>query len=91
MSPHPSSVTAPRRRVADGTVLNRQKTGSESCQCPHSWGGRGVGDALGEESESVQKPPYFMVESGQDQGNADGWPRHSQKRDITPWECGLPS
>ena len=43
VSPHPSSVTAPRHRVADGTVLNRQKTGSESCQCPHSWGGRGAG------------------------------------------------
>ena len=53
--------------------------------------GGGQGDAFGEESEGMHNPSYFMVESGEDQDNADEWPRHSQERDITPWECGLPS
>ena len=84
----PNSVTAPRHRVADAAVFNRQETSSESCQCPRSWEcGSGSASTCAfpwEESEGTQKQPYFMVESSARAGVQLRWVAKAFHRRAAP-------
>lgn len=70
VSPHPSSVTAPRQLLMGLCLIDRKQ--ALKVVSVHTASGRGRGMLLGEESEGMQKPPYFMVGSGEEQDNADG-------------------